>query len=181
MWKSNVVCFFGLTVALVAAAARGDLVASGNPLPGNSWGQRFNERGVGPFDLVAVQMVSGGTFKSPTHRSFSVGGWSNGLEWGGASPYQATAFGPSTSNLTWAIWFDTLQSTPIVFDFVAFNGNVKLEEARASWSGSAWSIQASSSWNPTRGELTSIPLPTPMALAVVGMAAVGLAYRKRRL
>ncbi len=169
-----------ILVMLIGATARADLVSQGTGIEGNSWGQLFSFTWSSGYDLFAGQIVSGGPFESPTHRNFSDGSWSNGLELGGGSPYQATASGSSTTYIEWEVWFSSDMSDPVTWDFVAFDGDTLTFSARATWNGSFWDTGGTPDWNPTREQLTqNIPLPTPVLLGVAGLA--GMVPLRRRL
>ncbi|MFG0329795.1 MAG: hypothetical protein ACF8PN_07860 [Phycisphaerales bacterium] len=179
MWVRKLLALACLSaVVLHGPTATGDFVPIGDPNKGNSWSQAFQETGVGLFDLVAVRIVSGGPFDSPTHRSFNRAGWATVYEQGGASPTLGTAVGPSTTNLIWRIHFESDMPEPLEFDFVAFRGNTLLEEANAKWDGAAWTIRLSNNWNPTRNML--LPLPMPAAIACAGLGGVLFTNRRRR-
>jgi len=170
------IMFIVVMCAFAAVPAFADLTPIDAPMEGGSWSQGFNETGVGSFDLVAVQMVSpGDSFEHWTHSSFSTGGWSTVYENPSALPILATATGPGVTSLTWYIKFAGPSSNPLVFDFVAFRGDVRLESAHASWSGSGWTITGGS-WNPTRAEL--VPVPAAVLLGMLGLSLAGVKLRK---
>ena len=174
--KRVIVLCVGLSLLVSVNGALGDLSTLGDPVPGESWSQLFNETGVGLFDLVAVRMVStGDTFEPPTHSGFSNIAWSTIYENPSGLPILATAAGPAVSNLTWSIKFAGLSNNPLVFDFVAFSGKTLLESAHAVWSGSKWTITAGS-WTPTRAEV--VPVPAAVLLGMLGLSVAGIKLRK---
>jgi len=168
--------------AFVAAPAFADLTADGDPVEGNTWSQAFYESDVSNYDLVAVQMVSGGdTFESPTHYSFNRVGWSLLWENDPTYPTLASASGPTTSNMTWSIRFAGLSSNPLTFDYAVFSGETLLNSARAVWSPGWTSIAnypggVNAPWQPTRGEV--VPVPGAILLGILGLGAAGWKLRK---
>jgi len=166
-------------VLLLANGALADLYAVGEPTEGGSWTQQFNESGVGSYDLVAVRMTSPSpdSFESLTFRSFTQSGWSTVYEELDASGnlVLATATGSDVTNMNFNIWFAGAKTNPLAFDFVAFNGDTRLESVHAVWNGGGWTIGASS-WAPERAEL--VPVPAAVLLGLLGMGVAGLKLRK---
>jgi len=165
---------------LTAGSAFADLMPIGDPVETDSWKQGFIEDGVGTFDLVAVKMVTypEDAFKTPTHSSFSVGAWHLLGEAPSGTPQMASATGPAVTSLTWNIQFNDAKTDPLVFNFVAFGGETLRESARASWSGSAWTITAGS-WSPSRADILAIPAPAALLLGAIGLGLAG--WLKRRV
>lgn len=157
--------------------ATADIVPFGDPFDGNSWGQRFQESGVGQFDFLAVQMNSSGdAFEAPVFRNFSAGGWSSVFN----SSTLATASGTSLTSLEFDLIFAGANTNSLEFTFVAFRGNTLLESARASWNGSGWSVTAGA-WTPSRQSLENLVVPVPGA-ALLGVLGLGIAgWVKRRM
>ena len=190
----------GITAVAIAMGgiAQADPVPIGDPMDGNSWGQEFAEDLVVSLDFMGVHMVSAGdSFESAVFRNFGGsdygGGWSDSLA-GGAMPQFGVATGPTIaasgglSAFTFEIWFDGLSSDwsnglrtdPLVFDFVAYNGDVRVDGARASFNGSGWSFTAlpSDSWDREDYE-SVIPLPSVAGLSGLGLIGIGLRRRQR--
>ena len=169
--------------AFVAAPALADLTPIGDFVEGASWTQAFDEGNpsIGPFDLVAVKMTSlGDTFETQTHFNFSNAGWALAYENTPPSPTLASASGTSVNYLAWSIKFAGASSNPLVFDYVAFNGNTIANTAHAVW-GPGWSItnygtKPSPYWNPTRAEV--VPVPAAVLLGMLGFCVAGLKLRK---
>jgi len=181
--KKLIVIFLTAVLVFSSADTFANLTTVGDPIEGNSWTQRFEEKGVGLFDLVAVQMVSAGdTFESTTHNNFSVGGWSILYENDDDFPTLASASTVTNpvSSMQWDIHFAGNKSDPLAFNFVAFNGDTLLESAYAAWTGSGWNITAGS-WNPLRSDVVPIPAPGAILLGGIGVTLVGWLRRRRTL
>jgi hypothetical protein len=166
----------GCVVCLGTSAVRADLTSGGDPLLGGSWAQAFLWGG-GPFDLIAVQMVSEDFFESLTHRSFSAPDWSTVYEVGsGSAVTLGTAVGPSVSQMISEIYFAGPQDDPLEFDFVQFSGARLVASGRMAWSGTDWSVSAGS-WTPERGDLVT-PVPGAAVLGAIGLGLFGWMRRR---
>lgn len=178
-------CFavVGLTLCVGLTQASGAVIAVGEAFEGNSWGQAFNETGVGLFDMMAVQQVSGALFEAPVFRSFDQAGWTTTPLSGDTT--WATASGPSVTNLNFAMEFTGNQSDSIVFEFAAFRGTDILEAARASWNGGSWSIAAigNPAWAMAAAQSAAVvdtPEPTSLlAWSLFGLTLGGVTWRRR--
>jgi len=148
----------------------------GDPIEGGSWGQRFEESGVGPFDYVRCDWVSGNMFRVPNvFLNFT-----SGSNWIPIhhSTQMADATGPARTTLQWDIYFQGSKSDPLSFKFAAYNGeDTWRESVLASWSGSRWSYVSldQNEWDPGVA-----PEPSALLLLGAGLGVVGLVCRLRR-
>ena len=174
MKKLITVCAVFAVLLVIAAPGGATLISVGEIVVGNSWSQGFNETGVGNFDLVAVEMLSAGdSFETPAHSGFSDGSWALLYEDTPPTPTLASASGTATNNLTWSINFTGDSSNPLIFNFVAFNGESLLECANAVWNGGGWSITAGT-WNPSRSDV----LPEPATICLLAFGAIAILRKK---
>jgi len=163
--------------ALAAIAPVGDAHEIG------SWAQRFEESGVGAFDLIEVTFVSAGVaFEAPGLANFSSAGWSiisseptsSGLGY-------VLAQGPGLSSLQFDVLFLGNVTDPLTFDFHAWNGLTSVEAARLSWDGGTWTIT-------TTGDcvrpIPPVPEPTTMIAGALLLLPFGVStlriLRKKR-
>jgi hypothetical protein len=154
--------------------------------PSGSWSQRFQENGTyedvtGNFDLLAVQIAPPGTsFETPTYSNISDGSWTLCYEDTPTTPSIASASGTTTNYLQFDLKFAGPQSSPLSFNYVAYDeGNLR-GGGTCTWDGSSWSCPPGSkspSWAPNRSAL----VPEPSTMTLLGMAAgLGLLVRARR-
>lgn len=167
----TMVFFAALSMSNVQPAEA--LLAVGDGWEGNSWAQRFQEDGVGPYDFVRVDWISGSQFEVPVLRNFSNGGWVDG--WSGLT--SGSAQGPAATWSQFDVNFLGAKSTPLAFYFTAYNGTTLKESVKAVWNGSGWAITGSG-WNPG----TASPIPEPATLVLLGTALgmTGILGRRRR-
>jgi hypothetical protein len=167
-------------VALLSlTSARASLISVGDPVTIGSWLQGFNEAGVGNFTQVETIFRSGlgGPFEAPGYNRLAAG-WSVGL----FNANHVVALGSALNNMTWNILFLGERSAPLVFDFYAWNGNELAESARASWSGSSWTITNDAEY--LSAPTSVIPEATTMVagallLLPLGASTIRILRRKR--
>jgi hypothetical protein len=154
-------------VALVFAATssvRGALTPIGDPQEGGSWGQRFNESGVGPFThMEAIMGSAGDGFEFAGFANFNAGGWS-----GAGSSTHIVASGPSQTSLDFDIFFAGARTDPLWFNFYAYNGTDPMEAVRAEWNGGGWSF--------TLLDKGSAPTPVPEPTTMIAGALLLLPF-----
>jgi hypothetical protein len=152
------------------------LVISGDPVEIGSWGQGFNESGVGNFTQVETIFVSGpgGPFEP-----YGYSGLPSGWIVGSFSASHVIATGPALNNMTWTIKFLGASSDPLVFDFYAWNGTTLAEAARATYNGGGWSFGANAA---QLAGPTPVPEPTTLfaGAGAFGLFLLGAGARSRR-
>ncbi len=171
------------TVALGAMSASASFVDSGDPYPIGSWAQRFKEDGVGNFTQVETFFRSGagGPFEANGFVNFSVGTWS--VDGFGANVVVAS--GPALAYMEWDIKFLGSSTSPLKFDFYAWDGLVRKEATRATWSGGGWSFAPIAVDDPyLRSSPTVVPEPATilagaMLLLPFGMSTLRILRKAR--
>jgi len=171
MRKLGYVLALGCLLAGANGAFAG-LAPVGDPIEIGSWAQAFNETGVGQFDAMVLQIVSGGPFEAPAFRDLATG-WTTTDN---ATQTAAWASGPDSGNMTFNIWFQGGSSSPLTFNFWALHDGKVLEGAQAYWNGGGWAI------TPLAGAAPAAdPIPEPLTMASAFLAIAGLGgYIRRR-
>ena len=163
------VCAVVLFLATIAAADTTNFTAVGSGVVIGSWAQTFNEAGVGPFNQMQFTGISGSLFETPGANNYSVTGWNTIF-----SSTGLVSFGPFTSNMNFNLDFVTAKSTPLSFYGYAYNGGNVVDAALFDWSGSNWTITATTAPAPP-----AVPEPASMLLLGSGLAALAAGIRKR--
>jgi hypothetical protein len=113
------------------------------------WTAGFSESGVGSFDHLRVEWLSGTTFAPPFFMNFSVrpqgaptsdsGGWATAS---GGLRDAAAASAAATDRLAFEVVFSQPQNNPLRFLFHAWQGDTLRDLARVDWSGTRWDFAA---------------------------------------
>jgi len=147
------------------------IVGVGSAMAG-TWAITINESGIGSFNSLTVQMISGGPFAPPTFTNFSVGGWSS-------NDYpNATASGPAANRLTFNLNFGGGISAPLAFDFAALNNGIVVQYGRGTWDGSQLKIEylPIADYRPP----VNVPEPSFALLLGIGLGTLGLVAWRRK-
>jgi len=166
-----------LATASIVRAGTVGLVPVGGAV-GSDWSQEFNESGVGNFNWLQVEMVTG-SLVNPAFTGFSSPGW---LYAAGDEVTDVAYSGPASTNLDWYINFAGPSSTPLTFYFQAYDGSNLVDSAIAGWTGSGWQI--ADPGGPQSRQITSPVLPEPISMIFFGtglVAVSGYVSRRRML
>jgi hypothetical protein len=118
------------------------VIIVGDPMEGNSWSQGFTETSgvdlTGPFDAVAIQIISAGPLESPGLSSFNPPGWSVAYN----SLTNLAAFASRSSNSTYEsfnVLFAGSSGSSLTVNFEAYLGGVLKDYDTCVWNG-GWAI-----------------------------------------
>jgi len=131
------ICGVAILVVATCPSAWADLYTSGDPIPGESWGQGLVYDGstAGSINLVTVQVGVGGPFELPAFRGLpSEQDWH--IVW--QTPASASAIGDPVDTLDFELWFASELPEPVIFQLAAFgsDGGIFAQEAfQAGWDG----------------------------------------------
>ena len=180
--KHSIAVLSVVAVLLVAGMANASIVAVGLPQETGSWAQEFNEKGVGQFNQMAVQMLTGAGFEAPAFSAFHSTGWTNTNN---NSVYAVAAKGAGyDTDMNFDLNFLGSSSSPLSFVFVAYKDEVKLEYAKAVWNG-GWTITGfvlsdAPTWQ-TMADAAAVPEPTTIIVwSLLGLVAAGYGVWRRK-
>jgi hypothetical protein len=142
------------------------------------WIQRFEENGVGDFTKMEAFMISGGPFAATCSGNFSQPGWTGNL----VKPTYIYAIGPAVTDIQFDIAFVGSSSTPLEFDFLAWNGPTIKERDHVVWNSGSWEITLITNQGPGTYDRDPIdPVPEPATMLLLGSGLIGFAgYGRRR-
>lgn len=163
MKRLSIIVALALALTSIAVA---DITPVGTPVDSGSWYQGFRESGVGPFTLMTFSMVSGGTFGdlgTPTGVNSLAAGWNSSISSGKTF---ISASGPFSTDMIFNVVFSNASSsTPLSFNFHAYNNGVLVDDALAAWDGANWHITAAT--------------PEPASLTLLASGLLGFAFRRK--
>ncbi|MCX5637967.1 MAG: hypothetical protein NTX52_09795 [Planctomycetota bacterium] len=142
-----------------------------------SWSFGVNASGI-TYDLGAGKIASAGdTYESPAARNFTASGWGMVVD----GPTLASFGGPTTSSMSWRMYFTNDLDKDVVIDWAFFNGQTRVWTSRYTIvNGSLSKYEGNSQyWLPTRADV--IPAPGAILLGGIGAGLVGWLRRRRML
>jgi hypothetical protein len=158
----------------LTSPAKATLIDSGDPVEGDSWGQQFNESGIGDFNKVEAFILEGPSFEDPGFRILS-SGWNTEL----VNPNYVRAWGSDLINLTLEIRFSGEKSNPFSFLWIAWDDTTVRNCAKATWGGPGWVI--TQPVNESDYELDrSAAVPDAGIMWLLGPALIGFGLIARR-
>jgi hypothetical protein len=185
--KKTLTVLAGLAVALAMArpapadmtyyTVDGVTMGFGDVLEGNSWSLKVVASGI-TYDLAAGKIASlGDTYESPAARNFSNAGWDMVIDKATLGSWS----GPTTSSMSWRMYFANDLDKDVTIDWALFNGETRTWTSRYTISGGVLPMPQgyeprSQYWLPTRAEV--VPVPGAVLLGIIGLGAVGVKLRR---
>ncbi|MEW6252470.1 MAG: hypothetical protein AB1716_17670 [Planctomycetota bacterium] len=180
-----------IVVMLLAGAACGcaaaGIVPIGDPISGQSWGQKFAyEAPAGTVVQLGARIFDGGPFESPTFSAFDAPDWALTFENHPTAPtlaYAGTQSNPVVA-LGFEVWFEPEPSEPVSFVFAAWapGQETPLEAYRLTWLGNGGTAGPDFKWISTPWvwlDNPTVPAPAAVVLGATGLGIVGLLRRRR--
>ena len=173
-------------VAFSPGGAQGDLIAIGDPVAGNSWGQKFKvlNGDTTEIDEMRVLMIAptdpAVKFEAPAFRNFSTGSWT-------VSPGSNDRWARATTSSLYKDVDFYLYFTPeepmdeeITFLYQGLKNNTPVERVKAEWK--YWESEHKWKWGftpDTPGAPLEIPEAPVGALLLAGLGLLGVGRRRK--